>query len=87
MSDGVPVEVYPVRDVFADELVCVEDVGGDCVRWTFSVSQRVGAAIERIVVMRLIMPRSAVPLAQAMTNAHLAGRQINEIPAVEPGLH
>jgi hypothetical protein len=85
MTDGVPVEVYPVKDVFADELSYVEEVGGDCVRWTLSVSQRVGTSIEKIVVMRLIMPKATVARSQGMTNALLAGRPVEEMPLAASG--
>lgn len=82
MSQVPPVEVFPVRDVFADELALVEELADGCLRFTLTVTQRIGASTERVIVCRLIMPKSAVTVANATTAEILA----KGVPAEPEGM-
>lgn len=62
---------HQVEDVFVDGLGQIETVAGDYNRYVLFASRRGGGQEERVVVVRVIIPKVAVPLILMQVARHL----------------
>jgi len=86
MRSNAPItEPMAIPDIFISEVHSFEAIGGGCVRVTCTVNQTSvhDGTPERVVCLRVVLPREAIIPAMLMAGRHVGWHLAGELPGGE----